>query len=931
VTWNRTFSFARAALLFFAIGATGPASTVARAAGDGGRSGGDLGRAPVRSEGSVVPLRTLLRTSRAAGLSTADTITIYHADFEGLVSPGSEGGWTHVDGSGTPTAWHIATTMACQGRSLWCGIIDSSWTGDPNRFGYDNSWVQAAGNFVDLAGAASPVRIGFKHRMNLEPQFDFGFLEVFDRDDGWVALTTFTGSIPNNGAGCDTFSIQIPDSIIAKTSTVQFRFVLSSDIQGSSADGLYPAADGWAVDNVTVRAGTSDIRFFDDMEAGVGTWSFSVFPPVGDFWRVANAIGTQQLCTTNTSKAWTPTDPITGALVPRMEDHLLSPRVHVNGADQVFLSFDVYRELAFESCFYYGIGFRSKKTGLPWSDWIDPTGVIYFGIEGEWMRQTVALAGAAGAESLQVRFTVKDYAATFCDGISTPSGTTLFIDNVDIRVIGLGGPSITTSETSLFNDTFRTTAFFGNDNFNTPRGDSVTVQIGASRGLKQAFLHTSINNAAFVMTPLVHVGSAESKVYYGDVTPGAYPRGTQLRYYFSATDSTNVTTTLPVDAVAAQHYFRASILPAVFAPTGLCPSDSARVLYVNAYAGPDATTGVDQSLAALGIRYDRFDVNGAASGLGNTPGGGDPGGAGLVWPGASASTLAQYSAILWDVGERSTFTLSAQDQTLIQTWLATPGRNRGVLLAGDNLAYDLVVNGAGITNFLACSIGASYVRDVWENVPQDSLAPSLAGGPGTRIGSEPFPIIGDCPGINRFDALTVSACVGAAGRSWLRYPNGLLAATERRAALSGTDSARAFLLGFSLGAMTNATRRNLFLWRTLVQEMETPYCTTPTGVESAGSGVPSRRSRLEAPAPNPFNPTTWIRFTLARAQHTRIVVYDVSGARIRLLAEGPFGAGEHRIRWDGKDDRGRDVASGAYFIRMDAGDEVSSRKVVLLR
>lgn len=893
-------------------------------------------RVPVRSPGDAAPLSSLRARPeragerRAPGLSSADTLTVYHADFEGLVSPNNEGGWTHVDKSGIPTAWHIAPTVACQGNALWAGLIDSSWTGDPDRHGYDNNWEQTATNYVDLTGAVSPAKIGFKHRMNLETGYDFGRLQVLDLDYDWITLATFTGAIPSGSALCDTFSIQIPDSIMAKTPVVQFRFVLSTDIQGSSADGLYPNGEGWSVDNVTVRAGATDLRFFDDMEAGIGTWAVSTFPAVGDFWRVSTASNTQQLCTTNLSKAWTPSEPVSGSLVVRMDDQLLSPRIPLSGADQVFLSFDVYRALSFSSCFYYSTAFRSKKPNLPWSNWIDPTGLLYYGDEHEWLRQNIPLPGAAGAESLQIRITVKDYAAVFCDGQASAAGTALFIDNLDIRVLSQAGPVISTSESSLMNDTFRTTAFLGNDNFNTPRGDSTTVRIAASLGLTDTRFYWSINGAPFSSSAMTPVGAAAPDLYYGDVPAGAYPRGSALRYYFSATDAANAVVTLPIDAPG--HTFTATVLPAVFTPTVACPGDSARVLYVNAFAGPEGGTGVDQSLAALGIRYDRFDVNAATAGLGNTPGGSDPASGGVLWPGVSAAALAaMYSAVIWDVGERSSLTLRAPDQALLTSWLGTLGKNRGLILSGDNLAYDLTVNGAGVGTFLGCTIGATYSRDTWESSPQDSLTPSLAGAAGTRIAEEPFPLNGGCPGLNRFDALGVAACVGVAGRAWLRYPNNLIAGTERRAPLgAGPDSLRAILLGFSLSTMPSATRRNLFLWRTLVEEMETPYCTTPTGIETASS-PPAPVNRIDPPAPNPFNPSTAIRFAVARAGHVRLTVYNVAGARVRVLVDGVLPAGEHLARWDGKDDRGHDVGSAAYFIRMEGEGASASRKAVLLR
>ena len=168
--------------------------------------------------------------------------------------------------------------------------------------------------------------------------------------------------------------------------------------------------------------------------------------------------------------------------------------------------------------------------------------------------------------------------------------------------------------------------------------------------------------------------------YYGDVPAASYARGTDLRYYFSATDSMNAVVTLPIDAVAASHYYRATVLPAIQTASGLCPDDTARILYVNASAGPDAQTGIAQSLTALGARYDRFDVNAVSSGLGNAPGGGDPSDPAHAWPAVPLSTLGQYRAILWDEGTARR--QPPPDRSLPTGW---PSRGRpGLIACRDN-------------------------------------------------------------------------------------------------------------------------------------------------------------------------------------------------------------------------------------------------------
>jgi hypothetical protein len=147
---------------------------------------------------------------------------------------------------------------------------------------------------------------------------------------------------------------------------------------------------------------------------------------------------------------------------------------------------------------------------------------------------------------------------------------------------------------------------------------------------------------------------------------------------------------------------------------------------------------------------------------------------------------------------------------------------------------------------------------------------------------------------------------------------------------SAGDSSKAVLLGFSLSTIPSAARRNLLLWRTVFEEMEVSYCATPTSVESPGGSSPPV-ARLLAPAPNPFNPSTALRFSLTRAAQVRLVVYSASGARVRVLADRPFGPGEHRLEWNGRDDRGHEVGSAAYLIRFEAEGRSETRKVVLLR
>jgi hypothetical protein len=84
-------------------------------------------------------------------------------------------------------------------------------------------------------------------------------------------------------------------------------------------------------------------------------------------------------------------------------------------------------------------------------------------------------------------------------------------------------------------------------------------------------------------------------------------------------------------------------------------------------------------------------------------------------------------------------------------------------------------------------------------------------------------------------------------------------------------------------------------------------------------------------APNPFNPTTTIRFDLPRDVHVKLSVFNVKGEIVSTIIDRNMAGGRHEVAWTAKSDRGNAVASGIYFYRLVAGDFVQTHKMVLLR
>jgi hypothetical protein len=89
--------------------------------------------------------------------------------------------------------------------------------------------------------------------------------------------------------------------------------------------------------------------------------------------------------------------------------------------------------------------------------------------------------------------------------------------------------------------------------------------------------------------------------------------------------------------------------------------------------------------------------------------------------------------------------------------------------------------------------------------------------------------------------------------------------------------------------------------------------------------------RLHRNLPNPFNPATTIVFELPREGTVKVGVYDVSGRLVKVLADGEYPDGEHKVLWNGRDTDGREVASGVYFYKMRSEGFEAARKMILLK
>jgi hypothetical protein len=95
--------------------------------------------------------------------------------------------------------------------------------------------------------------------------------------------------------------------------------------------------------------------------------------------------------------------------------------------------------------------------------------------------------------------------------------------------------------------------------------------------------------------------------------------------------------------------------------------------------------------------------------------------------------------------------------------------------------------------------------------------------------------------------------------------------------------------------------------------------------------TPSMPLMLHQNSPNPFNPSTTISYHLPASMRVRLDVYDVSGRLVARLVDEEQERGDKAVQWNGRNTRGERVSSGVYYYRLQAGKELISRTMVLLR
>ena len=112
---------------------------------------------------------------------------------------------------------------------------------------------------------------------------------------------------------------------------------------------------------------------------------------------------------------------------------------------------------------------------------------------------------------------------------------------------------------------------------------------------------------------------------------------------------------------------------------------------------------------------------------------------------------------------------------------------------------------------------------------------------------------------------------------------------------------------------------------------EGPYVSSLlTGVEEETAGVPTS-FKLDRNYPNPFNPTTRVRFSLPSSVNVKLKIYTLLGQEVITLVDENLPAGTHERSWNGRDQSGRGLSSGVYLLRLVAGPYRAAQKMILVK
>ncbi len=679
--------------------------------------------------------------------------------------------------------------------------------------------------------------------------------------------------------------------------------------------------------------------------------------------------------------------PFGNAIGQYLNNEIWSPPIAVTGSGATMnLAFSVYRELPLDNVVFYVWHVRDLSSGCasPWED----TNFIFFGAQKDWFSQVESIGqffDLSTATSIQVALGAVDLCAFLCGtyGSGACHSHAPLLDNVKIYRVDNEGPQWTVRDIDQFQDNFAADgtltgtvrADVANDiNVVTVGtiipGDSASVRVsdplvglGTDPGVGGAAVYCYVSvwpqgqagksgNAltqnsvrwpvvgswtdasgtpwTCIRTDTVRTnGFPQAGTFCVDLNDNLFVPGDTVCFFYTAKNASGM------EAVAfgsnlglsSADREQAAANPSEFTclPAGGY-NRGGDVLYVDGMDGRGAQPYWDTAFAMVGSidKVDRYDVRGPSSSVSNRL-------AGRV-TNVQTQLVGCYRQILWDcgdlpvtLGDGSGNPEKTDDYQLLDDFLNNLAYPGGVFLCGDDVAEQLS-NYGGTSAITFRTSYLTYNLTTSNHEPLFGISPAGVHRNGGCYRDD-FVIYGGCPLLNDFDVLTpTGSTTMEIGYGTPGTTNGAVIAN---ATVNGNGAnVGVVLAGFSFIYIRDDDTNSIpdraqFLYDTRTWLGDLVAWGDPVQPLAANS--------LSQNYPNPFNPQTTIAFSVRQRGRVQLVVYNVSGARVRTLANEDFAAGMHTAVWDGRNDAGQPVASGVYFYKLVARDFTQTRKMVLLK
>jgi len=421
-------------------------------------------------------------------------------DFQDLYGEPAWDDWTHHDLTiTTESHWHC-DDYNCQNldpdtvpnHAWWCGRYFSHDCDSGDYGGYGNFWNEYLVWYgtVSDPSLATTVRVTAKLNHDVEPDYDFLYLEFESFSQGWVVVQTFNGTATDVIVD-ETFVVSQLDYTGPTSDQIRLRWRFFSDWAWSDADCNYISLGAAQIDLIDVYFDQGDgsvpMGTTEDCE-GPNQWSVEFPAAVGDFAKVWPLLFDIDACASNSTCQVAFIDD--GVVVPgtggylcttwcygpggyivNPEGGLAGPFFGIHnqirspilawpsgGYDGAIYEFDVYRHetLAPTSPYiYYQWHVRStasdNPTDIEAADWLNRNHIHYGGPEYYRGIKDVTDLMVPGRKFVQLSLSVWDvflyYPGT--DGYPAP-----YFDNVSFKVYSFGGPAISTRAADVFQDNF---------------------------------------------------------------------------------------------------------------------------------------------------------------------------------------------------------------------------------------------------------------------------------------------------------------------------------------------------------------------------------------------------------------------------------------------------------------------------------------------